>query len=76
MFECNFSKGVWQNSIPKMIQQEESGIETKQRWNQIFMFLRNAGMVEQGMYILWLLWKNRNNCFHNQICSVPAGLTL
>ena len=28
------------------------------------------------MYILWLLWKNRNNCFHNQLCSVPAGLTM
>ena len=55
LFECDFSRGVWQNSILEMIQQAEFGMETEQSWNQIFMLLQNEGMVEQGMYILWLL---------------------
>ena len=26
-------------------------------------------LVEQGMYTFWMLWNNRNNCFHNLTCG-------
>ena len=45
-------------------------------WQEWFDLLRKDGSVETGMIICWLLWNNRNTCWHENLCRTPTAIVL
>ena len=51
-------------------------IEHKFSDNLVIIVLDDKELVEKGMYTLWMLWNNRNNCIHNLACRNSSALTV
>ena len=49
------------NSVEGLMEDEKS-------WEKLLHFLHEKNLFEQGMYILWEIWNNRNECHHNLKC--------
>ena len=43
-------------------------------WEKLIMKSAQVGKVKLFCTILWLLWHNRNKCFHNKHCDLPGIL--
>ena len=48
--------------------------ESDEMWDQIFKWLVDKDMIEIWMIVVWFIWNNKNNCFHNLSCKVPFDL--
>ena len=73
-FECVFALKIWERVgewvTPAM---EEWRYEEDCR-EKLIMKSAQVGMVELFCTIFWLLWHNRNKCFHNDHCDLPQVL--
>ena len=38
------------------------------------MFFEGENLLEKGLYTLWMIWRNRNDCLHNLKCRNPVNL--
>ena len=45
-------------------------------WQKWFEFLRKASSVETSLIICWLLWNNRNTCWHEHLCKSSTIIVL
>ena len=43
-------------------------------WDIILNWLANKDIVKVWMIVVWLIWNNRNNYFHNLTCRTPFDL--
>ena len=65
-FECQMSKIVWDDIFP----------EVRNYQDMMLNLLYENKLIEQGMYFLWTIWNNRNDCLHNLRCSNPISLKM
>ncbi|XVE61195.1 hypothetical protein DITRI_Ditri06bG0020100 [Diplodiscus trichospermus] len=69
---CIFSKAVWNDLCPEILQVDFS--DESQSWRRAFGLWRSRDIVEQCMNASWLIWINRNNCYHNKTCKNPTAV--
>ena len=64
-FGCRVSMSVWNISYSKMdgIVSRDEGIEFK--WEELFQHIVTDNVLEIFMVTCWLIWENRNKCFHD-----------
>ena len=67
-FDCKLSKEVWNTFHRDMPDQCEGFMDDRQGWRKIFSFLKDKDLLEAGMIVCWLIWKNRNGCLHEMFC--------
>ena len=73
-FYCDFSKVLWRPMIRDEQLCEEVLIEDNQKWDKLLDMLHSKGLADQGMYLCWLIWNNRNECLHKMVCRSQASL--
>ena len=72
--DCNLSKAVWSLCAPEVITAWERFWEEIEMWSQLLKWLHEKNLVETWMLVVWLLWDNRNHCFHRLSCRIPAEI--
>ena len=68
------SFGVWQILDLEVMLSWADNWDNTGDWNHLFANLHEKGHVEMWMIICWLIWKNRNKCFHDKSCKVPRSI--
>ena len=68
------SKEIWTSFHPDLHIPVDLGMDDVSGWNRLFSFFADKEEVEQGMFTLWMLWTNRNNCLHNLTCGNPITM--
>ena len=59
---------------PDFLQVGENIWGNRDRCDQFFHWLQDKNLVVILLNTCWLIWNNRNHCFHNQLCRVPSDL--
>ena len=73
-FECSLVSTVWQlQGFEFQFEQVEDGGNCL-CWNEVLKSLQDSERFDQWLITCWLIWNNRNQCFHNQICKAPQTL--
>ena len=75
-FECVLSAEVWRKICPQVLDILEDHKDDIQSWERVMNVLQERDLVNRGMYTLWMIWNNRNNCVHNFICKRAVFLVL
>ena len=75
-FECKLSQEVWLQINPNMRRFISNGHDAESFWQEWLDLLKMDGLVETGMIICWLLWNNRNICWHEQLCKTSTAIVL
>ena len=60
--------------MPEVISFWEASWESTDLWSQLIEWLFGKDQVEMWMHIVWLIWNNRNSCYHNLSCRCPSEL--
>ena len=73
-FECHLVSTVWQlQGLEFQLEQVGDG-GNYFCWNEVLESLQESELFDQWLITCWLIWNNRNQCFHNQICKAPQTL--
>ena len=72
--ECRFSMSLWQISYADILKAGRELGDEISSWEIFFNLLQEKDPIVTWMITSWLIWKNRNSCYHNNSCRVPAGL--
>ena len=70
-FKCPLSSVIWNNVCPKVMNYVNLLMEDDKSWEELLNLLHKKKLIEQGIYILWTIWNNRNECYHNLRCGKP-----
>ena len=73
-FFCLFSTAIWMKLFPGLQRQSFDTIDSVRFWEEILMFFEGKQMLEEGLYTLWMIWSNRNDCLHYLKCRNPINL--
>ena len=70
---CKFSEAVWNLCAPEVLTIWESLWDDTDRWGFLLNWLFSKKLVETWMYVVWLIWDNRNHCYHRLSSKTPEG---
>ena len=73
-FECELSRGFWRHVNPEFLNHRDFFMNERGSWRLLIEFWWKKGLLEQWMYIFWLLWHNRNNSLLKMSCMIPTNL--
>ena len=73
LFECKLSQIIWRKSFPKVMDLFFT-TNLEELWQVIFYELQKDKSVELFCIIYWLIWSNRNRCFHDNLCHSPRKI--
>ena len=73
-FSCSFSKAVWATVFPDLQVQRNINADYVKYWEEFLLALESKQDLEKGLYTLWLIWSNRNDCVHNFKCRNATNL--
>ena len=65
MLKCRFCKEVWAMVYPKLNEIVNLNLEWGNIWHVIFQQIIKDDYVEIFLTTCWMLWNNRNKCFHD-----------
>ncbi|XVF82507.1 hypothetical protein PTKIN_Ptkin16aG0054600 [Pterospermum kingtungense] len=71
-YECMYSARVWELRWPTML--DWNVVDERRFWDQALQFWSSINAVEEGLTLCWLLWKNKNSCFHSMTCKTPSTI--
>ncbi|XVE84948.1 hypothetical protein DITRI_Ditri17bG0052600 [Diplodiscus trichospermus] len=76
LFECEAAVKTWDLVLPHLIQMISNIPKNDNFWDILLKESQKKEELELFMQTCWQLWKNRNNCVFNQICSFPSSLAI
>ena len=68
MLKYRFCKEVWAMVYPKLNEIVNLNLEWGNIWHVIFQQIIKDDYVEIFLTTCWMLWNNRNKCFHDNYC--------
>lgn len=74
IFECHFSNRFWLEFglfDLSLLPQGQSGV---QFWSSLMVLWSASNMLEKTAYLCWMIWFNRNRCFHDNICMFRPSI--
>ncbi|XVF29958.1 hypothetical protein REPUB_Repub16aG0015900 [Reevesia pubescens] len=73
-FFCDFSKRIWDDLCHWVRPYVQAASDDGTFWSQFFQIAHDKECMSTIAYILWLIWRNRNNSLHDQVCMTPLSL--
>ncbi|XVF12979.1 hypothetical protein REPUB_Repub08aG0167000 [Reevesia pubescens] len=73
-FECHFSRSVWMELCPWLLPCLDEWQESSTFWFQLLTKAVLQGHLDTVLFSLWLIWANRNKCFHLSANYTPSGV--
>ena len=68
MLKCRLYQKVWAMVYPKMNEMVGLHIKLGNIWFVIFQQIIKDNVVKMFLTTCWMLWNNRNKCFHENTC--------
>ncbi|XWS52260.1 hypothetical protein CRYUN_Cryun11dG0053300 [Craigia yunnanensis] len=71
-----------QQCLPVKVNLREKGVQVQRTniadhvkyWEEVLLVFEEERVLEKGLYTLWMIWNNRNDCVHNLKCRSPMNL--
>ncbi|OMO64624.1 reverse transcriptase [Corchorus capsularis] len=74
-FFCPLSRAVWSSLCPWVEDFLDDWATGDQFWNNLFNKAAQLGSLDRVFLTLWVLWGNRNRCYHDQTCATRSKLS-
>ena len=65
---------VWHISHLELLRIRGNLWDNRDGWDQLLQWLMDKDLVDVWLNTMWLIWNNRNHCFHSLSCRVPVEL--
>ena len=72
--DCKFSLEVWRSWLPDLTSIWNELWNVTDFWSRLFEWLVGKSQLEMWMLLVWIIWNNRNSCFHNLSCRRHSNI--